>query len=211
MRLVLVRHGETAWNKEGRFQGQGPVGLNERGIRQARQMAKSLIPMKPAALYASPLPRSLMTAEEISRELGIPVQPVEGIREVNLGKLEGITGQEMRTKYPQIYATWRRDPSQVVFPDGESLQQLQRRSWNAIKGIEKAHAWDLIVAVSHNFAIRSILCRFLEIPLSRFHGLRVDLASITILQVNYRSRQVLTMNDRCHLSDEALESDLSRF
>ena len=206
MRLVLVRHGETAWNKEGRFQGQSPVGLNELGIRQAQQMAKSIVPMKPAALYSSPLPRALMTAEEISRELGITAQPLDGIREVGLGKLEGVTGQEMRSKYPQIYAAWRKDPSRVVFPDGESLQQLQERSWNAIKGLEKAHARDVVVAVSHNFAIRSILCRFLEIPLSRFHGLRVDLASITTLQVNYRSRQVLTINDRCHLSSEASEN-----
>ena len=205
MRLVLVRHGETAWNKEGRFQGQSPVGLNQRGIWQARQTAKSIVLMKPTALYASPLPRSMMTAEEISRELGSPVQRVEGIREVSLGKLEGITGHEMRTKYPHIYNAWRRDPSRVVFPDGESLQQLQDRSWNALNGLEKAHARDVVVAVSHNFAIRSFLCRFLQIPLSSFHGLRVDLASITILQVNYRSRQVLTMNDRCHLSSEASE------
>ena len=205
MRLILVRHGETAWNKEGRFQGQSLVGLNQRGVTQARQAAKALLPMKPVALYSSPLPRTLMSAEEISRELSIAVVPLEGIKEVNLGEMEGITGQEMRSQYTQVYATWREDPSEVVFPGGESIRQLQERAWRAIEGIEKAHPEDVIVAVSHNFAIRTILCRFMGLPLSRFHRLRVDLASISILQSNSRLRQVLTINDRCHLSQEKLQ------
>ena len=204
MRLILVRHGETAWNKEGRFQGQSVVGLNDRGIMQARQVAKALLALKPTALYSSPLPRTHMTAQEISRELSIPVEPLDGIKEVNLGELEGITGQEMRQQYAQIYDAWREDPSGVVFPGGESILQLQERAWNAIGDIEKAHREDAIVAVSHNFAIRSILCRFLGLPLSRFHLLRVDLASITILHSNSRFRQVLTINDRCHLSQEVV-------
>jgi broad specificity phosphatase PhoE len=204
MRLILARHGETAWNKEGRFQGQSLVGLNEQGAAQVKKLAKALLPMKPTALYFSPLPRTCMTAQEVSRELSIPAEPLEGIREIDLGELEGITGQEMRTRYPGVYATWRRDPSDVVFPGGESIRQLQERAWSAIQGVEKAHSEDAIVAVSHNFAIRTILCSFLGLPLSRFHLLRVDLASISILQTNSRSRQVLSINDRCHLSQDEL-------
>ena len=202
MRLILVRHGQTPWNKEGRFQGQSLVGLNELGIIQAQQVAKALLPMKPTALYSSPLPRTLMTAQEISRELCIPVVPLEGIKEVNLGELEGITGQEMRARYAKVYATWRRDPSEVVFPGGESMLELQERAWRATEDIEKAHPRDVIVAVSHNFAIRAILCRFLGLPFTRFPRLRVDLASISIIQANSRSRHVLTINDRCHFSRE---------
>ena len=127
MRLILVRHGQTPWNKKGRFQGQSLVGLNQRGIMQAQRVAKALLPMKLTALYSSPLPRTLMTAQEISRELCIPVVPLEGIKEVNLGEMEGKTGQEMRTEYAQVYATWRRDPSEVVFPGGESMLALQER------------------------------------------------------------------------------------
>ena len=200
MRLILVRHGETAWNKEGRFQGQSLVGLNRRGIAQARQVAKALVAMKPAALYSSPLPRSLVTAQEISKELSMPVVPLDGIKEVNLGELEGITGPKMRAQYANVYAAWRKDPSEVVFPGGESVRQLQERAWRAIQDIESAHPKDLVVAVSHNFAIRAILCHFLGLPLARFHRLRIDLASISILQTNFRSRQVLAVNSRCHLS-----------
>ena len=202
MRLIIVRHGETAWNKEGRFQGQSLVGLNQRGVEQARQVAKAILPMQPTALYSSPLPRSLMTAEEISRELSIPVVPLEGIQEVGLGELEGITGPEMRAQYPSFYTAWREDPSSVVFPGGESMTQLQHRACRALEVIEKAHAKDVIVAVSHNFAIRTILCCFLGLPLSRFHRLRVDLGSITIVHTDSRRQQVVTMNDKCHLDQD---------
>ena len=204
MRLILVRHGETPWNREGRFQGRSPIGLSQRGVAQARQIVKAVLPMKPSALYASPLPRSIMTAEEISRELCTPIVPIEALQEVNLGELEGITGQQMRTQYSQVYSAWRHDPAEVVFPGGESIGQLQERAWRAIMDLEKAHPKDVIVTVSHNFAIRAILCRFLGLPLKQLHSLRVDLASISILQLNYGSRQVITINDRCHLLNAAL-------
>ena len=204
MRLILVRHGETAWNREGRFQGQGPVGLNQLGIIQARKVARALVPMSPVTLYSSPLPRTLMTAQEISKELSIPVAALDGIKEVDLGELEGITDREMRSRYAQVYTAWRENPSELVFPGGESIQQLQERCWQAIEGVEKAHPKELVVAVSHNFAIRSILCSCMGLPLSKFHRLRVDLASISIVQASATSLQVLSINDKCHLSQDGL-------
>ena len=180
------------------------MGLNRRGMIQARQVAKALLGLKPKALYSSPLPRTLMTAQEISEQLSIPVVPLEGIKEVNLGELEGITGQNMEAHYAELFAIWRQDPSEVVFPGGESMREFQERAWTAIGDIEKAHPREAIVAVSHNFAIRAILCRFLGLPLSRFHRLRVDLASISTIQVNNGSRQVLKINDKCHLSQDGL-------
>ncbi|MCE2404707.1 MAG: histidine phosphatase family protein [Dehalococcoidia bacterium] len=202
MRLILVRHGETEWNREGRFQGQSPVGLSEKGIRQARETAKALVAMKPTAIYSSPLTRAMMTANEIGKAVSLEVTPLEGIKEVHLGEMEGITGREMRDRFSQFYATWRRDPSQAVFPAGESMRQLQERAWNAIIGLERAHPNGAVVAVSHNFAIRTILCRFMGLPLSRFHRLRVDLASVGVLQTNGSNRQMLAMNERCHLPEE---------
>jgi broad specificity phosphatase PhoE len=202
MRLILVRHGETAWNKGGRFQGQSTVGLNETGILQARRTAGALLPMKPTALYSSPLPRAIMTAREIGKELSLEVVPLEGIREVDLGDLEGITGEEMKSRYAEFYTQWRRDPSRACFPGGESMLQLQERAWKAIGELERSHPQGVVVVVSHNFAIRTIVCRFMGLPLSRFHRLRVDLGSIGVLQVNGSSRQVLALNDRCHLSSE---------
>ncbi len=199
MRLILVRHGETKWNREGRFQGQSQVELNDRGMEQARHVAGALVSWKPTSLYSSPLPRTLMTASMVSKSIGLPVEPREGLKEVNLGALEGITGKMMRSKYAELYASWREDPSDVVFPQGESIRQLQTRAWRAIEEMEDAHAEGTVVAVSHNFAIRSILCACLGLPLSMFHRLRVDLASISVVSFSAGSPQVLTINERCHL------------
>jgi len=202
MRLILVRHGETSWNRLGRFQGQGQVGLNDLGYRQACRAAGALRSVKPAALYSSPLPRALMTAEEISRELSLPVVPLDGMKEIALGDLEGITSKTMRAQYSQLYTAWRHAPSSVTFPGGESLEQLQDRAWSAFEYIGKTHPDDIVVAVSHGFAIGTILCRFMGLPLSQFHSLSVDLGSMSIIQTNSRSHRVVAINDRCHLDGD---------
>lgn len=199
MRLILVRHGETSWNRDGRFQGQGPIGLNDLGYKQAQRVAKVISRMRATALYSSPLPRALMTAEEISRELSIPVVPLEGMKEIDLGNLEGITGKVMQAQYAQLYAEWKDDPTSVTFPGGESLQQLQERAWDALKHLEGTHSDNVAVVVSHGFAICTILCRLLGLPLSQFHTLSVDLGSISIIQANSGTHQVVTINDKCHL------------
>ena len=180
------------------------VGLSERGIAQARQVAKALVSTNISALYSSPLPRTLMTAQDISEATSVPVVQLDGLKEVNLGELEGITGQVMQSEYPGVYAAWREDPSDLVFPGGESIRQLQQRAQAAIEEIEAAHPEGVVAAVSHNFAIRSILCSFLGMSLSYFHRLRIDLASFSVLYIDSRSRQVLTINDRCHLSQDPL-------
>ena len=199
MRLVLARHGQTSWNAVGKFQGHSPVKLNEHGISQAKRVAKAIGPMRPLALYSSPLPRALMTAKEISRAVSLPIMPLDEIMEANLGELEGITGTEMRARYPEIHARWRDDPSELAFPGGESMQQLRDRAWRAFRLIEKAHPEGSVVAVSHSFTIRAILCKFLGLPLSRLNRLQVDLGSISVLQTNSGSRQALMINDKCHL------------
>ena len=106
--------------------------------------------------------------------------------------------------YPDVFHTWNNNPSRVSFPGGESLRQLQRRAWRAAQHIESAHPpsdlTDTVVAVSHNFAINAIVSRFLGLPLSRFHRIRVDLASFTVLDIGKHYRHLLHFNDRCHLT-----------
>ena len=129
--------------------------------------------------------------------------PLDGLKEIHLGELEGITGPVMRENYPEVFHTWNNNPSRVSFPGGESLRQLQRRAWRAAQHIESTHPpGDLtatVVAVSHNFAINAIVSRFLGLPLSRFHRIRVDLGSFTVLDIGERYRHLLHFNDRCHL------------
>ncbi len=203
--MLLVRHGETDWNKLGKFQGQCDVPLNKRGLGQARQTARAISDAPFCAVYASPLSRTMQTAEEISKPAQrdeIPgVIQMNGLKELDLGDLEGITGSEMRADWAQFYAAWRDDPAELVLPGGESIKQLQDRAWQAVLAIEAAHQdGDSLVAVSHNFAIRTIVCRLLDIPLSNFHRMALSLASICTLELGGSGRRLVAYNSTSHLS-----------
>jgi probable phosphoglycerate mutase len=201
VKLFMVRHGETEWNKVGRFQGQSNQRLNERGLAQARDTAKAAISWKPTALYSSPLCRTMQVAEEISRLVGLPIIAEPRLKELDLGDLEGVTGEEMRAGWPQVYQTWRNDPQAVVMPRGESLAQLQERAWQAFLNLEKAHHPDEVIAlVSHNFAIRAICTKLLGMPLSHFHRMYLSLGSISIMESGQMGWRLLTYNSTCHLS-----------
>lgn len=140
-------------------------------------------------------------AEEISRPAQTSVITMDGLKELDLGELEGITGAEMRAGWPQVYAAWRENPAEVALPKGESLMQLQERAWQAFLDIESAHQEeDTMVAVSHNFAIRTIICKLLGIPLSNFHRMALNLASICTLEMGSSGRRLVAYNSTGHLS-----------
>jgi broad specificity phosphatase PhoE len=203
VKLFLVRHGETEWNKLGRFQGQNDNSLNELGLAQARDTARAAISWKPSALYSSPLCRTMQVAEEISHLVGLLVIPEPRLKELDLGELEGVTGEEMRTGWPRVYKTWRNDPQAVVMPGGESLVQLQERTWQAFQSLENAHnQGDVIVLVSHNFAIRALCGKLLGLPLSHFHRMYLSLGSVSIMERSPLGWRLLTYNSTCHLSPE---------
>lgn len=201
MRLLLVRHGETDWNKSGKFQGQCDVPLNKRGLAQARQTARAIGLSAVDAIYASPLCRTMQTAEAISEPSGKNVVPVDDLKELDLGELEGITGAEMRGDWPQVYGAWRENPAELVLPKGESLKQLQERAWQAYLDMESAHPKDeTLVAVSHNFTIRTIVCKLLGMPLANFHSMGLGLASICTVETGGSERRLMGYNSTAHLS-----------
>ena len=201
MKLVLVRHGETQWNKSNRFQGQDDVPLNRRGLAQARQTARSLAKSPCAALYSSPLIRTMQAAQEISQAVGKPVEEMDGLKELSLGDLEGVTGEEMRAGWPEVYDAWRDNPAKAVMPNGESLAQLQARAWEAFLKLESAHQDDdTLVLVSHNFAIRTIVCQLLGVPLANFHQMVLSLSSICSIDSNRWGRRLSAYNCTGHLS-----------
>jgi broad specificity phosphatase PhoE len=203
VKLILVRHGETEWNKLGKFQGQEDVALNERGLSQAKDTAKASISWRPTALYSSPLGRTMQVAEEISRVTGLVIKTDPRLQELDLGDVEGVNGTQMQTEWPEVHQTWRENPGLLVMPGGESLVQLEERNWQAFKDLEKAHSEeDTIVVVSHNFAIRAICGALLGIPLSNFHRLFLHLSSVTNLDRGQMGWRLLSYNTTSHLSPE---------
>ena len=204
MKLVLVRHGETEWNKTGRFQGHCDVALNDRGVAQARATAQAVAGWQHTAVYSSPLSRAMQVAKEISHLSGMPVVPVAYFKELRLGDLEGVTGEELRRGWPELYTTWRGNPGAAVMPNGESLVELQERAWSALMDLEQIHgADDAVIVVSHNFAIRTMIGKLLGMPLANFHRMSLNLASICIIESDQRGRRLVRYNSIHHLSPES--------
>ena len=201
MRLFLVRHGETQRNREGQVQGRGDQDLTDVGRKQAAAVARALIRENVTALYSSPLKRAVETAEIIGAELGLPVQVAEDMAEADVGGLDGLTSEEMRARYPDFMALWDHDPGSAVMPGGESLAQVQERVWRLVQSLLGAHPEANVVAVSHNFTIGTLVCKVLGLPLVSFRRLRVDLGSVSAVELREGRNRLVLLNDRCHLVD----------
>lgn len=209
MKFYLVRHGETEWNKLGKFQGATDIELNERGLSQAKESAQAAAEWGHTAIYASPLTRTMQVAEEIKRVTSVEIGAKPGLMELKLGDLEGVTGDEMRAGWPEVFQSWRERPELVKMPNGESLVQLQERAWETIVSIENDHEDDeSIVVVSHNFAIRTIIGALVGMPLANFHRMYLGLGSLCTFDSDRRadgqcrSRRLLSYNSIGHLSPQ---------
>ena len=203
MKFFVVRHGETEWNKLGRFQGHTDISLNDRGQSQARETAVASEDWGYTAIYSSPLVRTVQVAEEIAKVTPMLVSQEPGLKELSLGDLEGVTGEEMRNDWPDLFAAWRTEPEKMSMPNGESLGELRDRTWQVILDIEQKHSSDdSIVVISHNFAIRSIVNELLGMPLAYFHRMSLNLASVCTFDSDERGRRLTGYNSTSHLSPE---------
>jgi len=201
VKFFVVRHGETAWNKLGRFQGHTDIRLNDRGQSQARETAVASEDWGCTAIYSSPLVRTVQVAEEIAKVTPMTVTHESRLKELSLGDLEGVTGEEMRNGWPALFAAWRSEPENMSMPNGESLAQLRDRTWQVILDIEQKHLPDeSIVVISHNFAIRSIISELLGVPLAYFHRMSLHLASVCTFDSDERGRRLTGYNSTSHLS-----------
>ena len=203
MRIILVRHGETIWNRERRCQGSTDTELTPLGLKQAEELAQHLGQEQISALYSSPLKRARQTAQLIARPHRLPVEIRAGLREMDQGGLEGKTFAELREEYAEFMARWRENPVGLKLPNGESLDELQERAWGEIERIRQEHSDGQLVVVSHQMAIITIICRFLGLSLAYFQRLRQDLASLTILEYGERGPALVRLNETNHLCQTA--------
>ena len=169
-RIVLARHGETAYNLEGRWQGSGSdVPLNATGRAQAADLAESLarcFDATVAAVYTSDLARALETARIVAARLGIPVIPEPALRELSHGAWEGLTQAEVESRWSEQYAAYLADPYRIGRGGGDSYADLERRLIPALERLAAEHRGERIAAVSHGGPIRLALSRILDRPLA---------------------------------------------
>jgi phosphoserine phosphatase len=204
MNLILIRHGETEWNRVGRCQGFADVDLNNNGKRQIEELAKSLRNESISAVYSSDLKRAADTAKAIAEYHKLSVDFDPDLREMNQGDLEGLTFVEIRERYAQLLNEWGENPQGVRLPGGESLKELQERAWRAIERIYKRHTQETVVVVSHQFTISILLCKFTGVGLEEFRKFKLKAASKNIILLRNGHFNVDILNDVTHLTPELL-------
>ncbi len=159
-RLVLIRHGETDWNVDGRYQGQADPPLNERGVAQSIQLAEHLDVYKLDLIYSSPLKRSAQTAHIAAQRLGIPVLLEPRVMEIHQGDWQTKLRAEINELYPDLFRRWESEPWEVSPPNGESLYQVQERVIAAVEDIKGNHPHDCVGLVTHRIPIALIKVQY---------------------------------------------------
>lgn len=209
MRLILVRHGTTDWNQQRRVQGLSNLGLNETGKRQAEALAQALKNERVDAIYTSPLRRAQETACAISRFHQVEVVTLDGLKELDVGEVDGMTYDDMRIHHGEFFTKWMADFTAVRLPGGGTVPELRDQCCAAVKDIlekqqavagEKCGDEDkVVVAVTHFFPIMCIICDSLGMDLSYCRRLRLDVASMCTLDFTPERAVLVSFNDTCHL------------
>jgi len=204
--ILLVRHGQTAWNREERFRGQVDLPLDDRGLQQAELVGRRIAGRwAPAAIYASSLQRTLQTAAGIARACGLHTTIHDGLLDIDYGAFAGLTPEEAASLHPDLARAWRRAPHMTLFPDGESLADVRDRSEAALKEIVADHPQQTVVVVTHVVVCRLLLCSVLGLDNSHFWQFEPATASINIFELSDQRSLLVCLNDTCHL--DALARD----
>ena len=200
-RIVLVRHGQTEWNRVERFRGRADVPLNETGLAQAEATGRRVAAgWQPQAVYTSPLSRAVRTAEAIARHFALPVQAYPGLVDIDYGAWQGLTPDEARARWPDIVEAWYAAPHTAHIPGGETLDSLRARAMATVRELAARHPEQTIVLVGHTVINRIILLGVLGLGNDRFWRLRQDTCAINVFETQGEEFTLVSLNDTCHLS-----------
>lgn len=190
---ILMRHGETAWNRMGRVMGRHPVELTEHGRQQVEATARFALNVKPDLIITSPLVRARQTAEIVAAVIGgVEVVEEPAIAEVLYGRWEGMHYHELIED--PYYVTYRKSPIEHPTPGGETIPEVQARGVAAVMRVMGEHPGQRVMFVSHGDIVRTVLCHFLGMELKHFHRIRVDNATLSAIQISGEFAEVKFLN-----------------
>ncbi|MBR1896683.1 MAG: histidine phosphatase family protein [Pyramidobacter sp.] len=201
MRLFIVRHGETAWNREGRFQGQIDTPLNEKGLAQADLTAERFRGFPLQAVLASPLSRARVTGEKIYAAAKCDSFVIDdGFKEINHGEWEGKTTAEVIDQFGPQLAQWQTQPHLVKMPGpaGEALEDVQRRAVAAVERHVPNYTDDVLLA-THDAVIKTVICHYLGVPLANYWRVKIPNCSVSYIEFGPSGPLVGLMGDISHL------------
>jgi len=198
--IILIRHGQTAWNKEERIRGQVEVPLDATGLAQAERTAARVVSeWRPVAVYCSPLQRAVQTAQALASLLGLAVQPTPGFNDMHFGEWQGLKPAEVERRWPDMARAWLQAPDRLTFPGGESLDRLRDRSMAALREIIARHSRGDVVIVGHTVVNRVVLMAVLGLDNSHYWRIGQDTCAINVFRWESQQFYLDSLNDTCHL------------
>ncbi|EKX99185.1 histidine phosphatase family protein [Selenomonas sp. oral taxon 138] len=204
--IIIIRHGETEWNKTGRFQGHSDVPLSAEGRAQAAALGKNLVVDHVDAIYASDLTRAMETAAPLAQRFGLEVISDPLLRELNFGSWEGRNFNDVNAENPDAMKTFYNDPERVNIPDSEPFPEFQRRVAGRVREIVAQERGKRIVIVSHGASIRILFADILSMPIrSIWHVSQLNTAVNKIRFEDDGFAVVTLMNDTSHLRAEDVQ------
>ena len=204
-RIVLIRHGQTAWNEVVRFRGQADPPLDKLGLRQAQATADYVRNRWPVtAVYASPMGRAMETAEAIARAHDLEFRPHSALLDISFGEWQGLTPEEVRTRHPKVLRAWFKNPDAVQVPGGENLSIVRDRVTRGLSTIADSHRGEAVAMVGHMVVNRVLLCAILGLGNDYFWHLRQDTCAVNVFDIDADGQAtIIVLNDTCHLRDLA--------
>ena len=198
-KLYLVRHGETDYNNTMRFQGQTDIPLNQTGVEQAEKLAAFFKDIPLDAVYSSSLQRAGKTAEIIAEEKGLEPVSLDALKEMSFGIWENMNSSDIQKKYPREWKDFFANPANTKIPQGESMNDVQKRAYPEIKRILDQYPEGNIAFVAHGGVIRVLICTMLGLDLNRAWRIHVGNASVTCIYYWGRSYTLDFANETLHL------------
>jgi len=198
--VIVIRHGETDWNVQGRFQGQIDVPLNALGQRQAERMAERLSLERVDVFYCSDLLRTRQTAAPAAQKLQLAAAPDAGLREQHFGILEGMSFEEVQARHPQALADWMRHDPDFALPEGESVRSFHARVLAALQALSERHAGQTLAVVTHGGVLDMLYRTVHGLPLAGPRTCPIPNAGLNRLRVQGDRLEIVTWADDAHLA-----------
>ncbi len=200
--IYLLRHGQTAWNREKIFRGQTDVPLDDTGRRQAKFLAERLgkLGLHNPVILASPLQRARETADIVAGSIeGTRVESDDSFLDISYGEWEGKSREEVEKMYPSLYSIWENTPGKAVFPGGETLEKAANRAREGIFRAARENPQGDSVIVAHRAINKALFCLLLGAGMQGFWKLRQDTACLNELHIKGDTFVIVKINDTCHL------------
>lgn len=200
-RLLIIRHGQTEWNREERFRGRADLDLTETGVKQAEAAASRLPRWNPTVIYSSPLRRAWHTAQILAQRTALPLHPLSGLIDIDYGQWQGLSPAQAAQQYGELYSLWLNHPQQVTFPGGEGLAQVRERVEGVLGFLPEHHPQETVALVSHKVVCQVLVLALLGLDNARFWQIEQDVCAINLFELRQPQPWAFFINDTCHLKE----------